>query len=275
MACVYQIPDLVQGVVVKRPSKHCKTPYVADVCLEDGTEVMAHTAALGCSGHADAGAIVLMKPVNNPKNVCKYKILMVKETERGVERIMGIDPKMAETLTEECLKQNCISSLKNVVSYGREKKRLNSRFDFMGIDKDNKEFIMEVKNVPLADYVDCLAKEKKHMDFSNCNINEKISYFPDGYRKKQKDTVSPRALKHIHELEQIVESGNMRCIMCYVIQRTDSNRFQPSKIDPIYRNAVQNAVKKGVEIITLQISWDNQGNAHFIRDDLPIHVFDN
>ena len=36
----------------------------------------------------------------------------------------------------------------------------------------------------VADYVDCLDKEKKHMDFSDREYNSKISYFPDGYRKK-------------------------------------------------------------------------------------------
>ena len=271
MTTIYEIKDLVEGVVVKRPSKHCKTPYVADVRLEDGREVMAHTAALGCSGLADAGGVVIMQPVNNPKNVCKYKILMVKQTERDVERILGIDPKMAETLSEECLKKNCISCLKEVKQYQREKKLLNSRFDFIGIDKDDCEFVMEIKNVPLADYVDCFAKEKKHMDFSNRDMNTKISYFPDGYRKKKSETVSPRALKHIQELQKLKETTNKRCILCFVIQRNDSNSFQPSNIDPIYKNAVKLAVTKGVEIITLQIEWKN-GLATFIKDDLPINL---
>jgi hypothetical protein len=32
------------------------------------------------------------------------------------------------------------------------------------------------------------------------DVNSKIGYFPDGYRKKQSETISPRALKHIKEL---------------------------------------------------------------------------
>jgi len=39
--------------------------------------------------------------------------------------------------------------LKNLKKLEREKKMLNSRFDFMGIDQDNKRFILEVKSVPL------------------------------------------------------------------------------------------------------------------------------
>jgi DNA-binding sugar fermentation-stimulating protein len=58
--------------------------------------------------------------------------------------------------------------------------------------------------------------------------------------------------------------------MCYVIQRTDVNRFQPSIIDPEYRNAFKKAVESGVEIITMVVSWNRNGDATFIRDDLPI-----
>ena len=62
---------------------------------------------------------------------------------------------------------------------------------------------MEVKNVPLADYEDVTAKERAKMDFSGRDFNSKVAYFPDGYRKKTTDPVSPRALKHIRELTLI------------------------------------------------------------------------
>ena len=129
---------------------------------------------------------------------------------------------------------------------------------------------MEVKNVPLADYEDVTAKERVKMDFSDRDFNTKVAYFPDGYRKKTSDPVSPRALKHIRELTLIKKESATRCIMCYVIQRTDANRFQPSVIDPEYRDAFKLAVEAGVEIITMVISWNRNGEATFIRDDLPI-----
>ena len=62
--------------------------------------------------------------------------------------------------------------------------------------------------------------------------------------------------------------------MCYVIQRTDVNRFQPSIIDPEYRAAVKEALNAGVEIITLVVQWSRDGVASFVRDDLPITAFD-
>lgn len=90
--------------------------------------------------------------------------------------------------------------------------------------------------------------------------------------EKTTDTVSPRALKHLNELSLIKRMSKTRCIMCYVIQRTDVDRFQPSVIDPEYREAFKEAVKSGVEIITMVIQWSKDGEAYFVRDDLPISI---
>jgi DNA-binding sugar fermentation-stimulating protein len=60
--------------------------------------------------------------------------------------------------------------------------------------------------------------------------------------------------------------------MCYVIQRTDVDRFQPSIIDPEYRAAVKEATEAGVEIITMVVQWTADGAAHFVRDDLPLMI---
>lgn len=247
--------DCVKGVIVKRPSSTCKTPYVADVQLEDGSIVLAHTAALGCCGLSEKDAIVIMIHINKPKNICKYKILFSEHKERDHIQYIGIDPKMAENIVDECLKKNQIPSLIDCKSIKREKTIMDSRFDFMGTDHSDNVYVLEVKNVPLADYEDCYAKDKKNMDFSNRDYKSKISYFPDGYRKKVKDTISPRALKHIQQLSRISKLKNTRAIICYVIQRIDSCIFQPSNIDPIYKEAVEEAYHNGVEIIPLQIEW--------------------
>lgn len=62
--------------------------------------------------------------------------------------------------------------------------------------------------------------------------------------------------------------------MCYVIQRIDVDRFQPSIIDPEYRSAVKEAINVGVEIITMVVKWNRDGTSEFIRDDLPITSFE-
>jgi len=283
---LFKVDNLIEGQVVKRPSKYIKTPYVADIlCLDTQDEVLGHTASLGCCGLADVNASVLMAPSpdskSKPKNQsnlkCSHTVYLSLLRSNGNEQIIGIHPKLAEHLTESALKNNCLSRLQNVKRYRREtaiyiKDKIDSRFDFTGVDQDGIPFIMEVKNVPLADYEDVTSKERSKMDFTGYNFDSKVAYFPDGYRKKSSDPVSPRALKHIRELTLIKSETEMRCIMCYVIQRTDVNRFQPSVIDPEYRAAFSEALAAGVEIITMVVKWTKEGEAYFIRDDLPISL---
>jgi len=280
MSLILKLDNLIEGEVIKRPSKHIKTPYVADIKMcATSNMILGHTASLGCCGLADVGASILMSPVpktkNNNKLHCEYRVYLSIIREKEREIIVGIYPKLAEELAESALKNNLLTRLLNVKTYKKETKiyvpgLVDSRFDFSGIDENGIPFIMEIKNVPLADYEDVTAKDRKKMCFDDRDINSKVAYFPDGYRKKSTDTVSPRALKHINELALIKRMSKTRCIMCYVIQRTDVNRFQPSIIDPEYREAFKNAVKSGVEIITMVVEWNRDGEAYFIKDNLDI-----
>jgi DNA-binding sugar fermentation-stimulating protein len=278
-----KLDNLIEGSVIKRPSRFIKTPYVADIIpINKIDSILGHTASLGCCGLADVGATILMshipKTKKSDKLACEYRVYLSIIQEKGHEIIVGIYPKLAEELTESAIKNNLLHSLQNVRKYKREttiyiKDRVDSRFDFSGVDCNGVPFIMEVKNVPLADYEDITAKDRKKYCYDDREYNSKVAYFPDGYRKKSTDTISPRALKHITELTLIKRESNIRCIMCYVIQRNDVDRFQISIIDPEYRQAVKCAIDAGVEIITLVVQWTREGEAYFIRDNLPITEF--
>jgi len=271
---ILKIEGLLEGTIVKRPSKLIKSPYVADANINN-KEFLAHTAALGCCGLCETGSTILFAPMKNKDDFtkCIYSAQLAVINEKNTEIIIGIHPKLAEQLAEKCLTNNYLSILKNVQAYKREtvifvENKVDSRFDFSGIDENGVPFIMEVKNVPLADYEDISAKDRKGKCYDDRPYNTKIAYFPDGYRKKSADPVSPRALKHIKELTLIKKESKTRCIMCYVIQRTDINSFQPSIIDTQYREAVKLAVDAGVEIIRLVVEWNKQGEAYFVKDDL-------
>lgn len=266
-----KIDNLTEGTVIKRPSAYIKTPYVADILeINEQKSVLGHTASLGCCGLADSGASILMSPVpksnkKKDKISCEYRVYLSIIREKDNEIIVGIYPKLAEELTETALKNNLLSKLQNVRRFKRETSiyvegKVDSRFDFSGIDCNGVPFIMEVKNVPLADYEDITAKDRKGKCYDDRAYNSKVAYFPDGYRKKSTDPVSPRALKHIKELTLIKNESKTRCIMCYVIQRTDVDRFQVSIIDPIYREAVKEAIESGVEIITMVVKWTRKVN---------------
>ena len=287
---LYHLNNLEKVKIIARPSKICKTPYVADIELEDGSIVQAHSASLGCCGLCEKDKIVYASKIeaNCPQTkskVCSYKIYLSNFYEERINnknekiinnQIIGIDPKLAETLFESALKNNNLKTLQNIKKYRREAKLGNSRFDFIGIDNNNKYFVLEVKNVPLADYVDTTSSERKKMEkkglFENVNFNEKIAYFPDGYRKKKGDVVSERALKHINELSEITLSKKIRPIICFVIQRNDVSSFQASNLDPIYKNAFYDALKCGVEVIVLMVSWNSDGEAKFVSCEIPVNM---
>lgn len=313
---LFTIPNLSEGIITKRPSKYCKTPYVGDLILVDETdknnknnennkndeknELMVHTPSLGCCGHVENGSTVLITPIllddkkkksqsKDGKPHCTHRVMFAiyKETHLGIqcpEQIIGVYPQLAENIAENALIKNNITCLKDIKEYSTQSEILNSRFDFIGVDSNNTLFVMEIKNVPLADYIDMSKEDKKkaiknktfHEIVKTKKYNEKIAYFPDGYRKTMKndEVVSERALKHIQELHYIKKKSKTRCILCFVIQRTDVCLFQPSLIDATYRKAVQDAWKDGVEIIALQVGWNRNGECTLITDKLPIQLFD-
>jgi len=284
-----KLNDLIKVKIISRPSKICKTPYVADIQLQDGSIIQAHCASLGCCGLCEKDCYVYASPMlsNCPQSkskVCSYKVYLaqiyeeklIKEEKYINNQIIGVDPKLAETLVEKALTSNCFPTLQNIKKHRREAALGKSRFDFIGIDEANKYFILEVKNVPLSDFADVNYVEKKKLvkadAFKNMKFNEKISYFPDGYRKTKGGIVSERALKHINELAEVTISKIVRPIICFVIQRTDSGSFQASNIDPTYKAAFNDAFKKGVEVIILMVSWNALGEANFVTCDLPVNL---
>ena len=286
---LYSLIDLIKVKIISRPSKVCKTPYVADIELPNGTIVQAHCASLGCCGLCEKDCYVYASPIlsncqQSKSKVCTYKIYLTQFYEEKIinsekyinDQIIGVDPKLAETLVEKALTNNCFPTLQNIKKHRREAALGNSRFDFIGIDANDKYFILEVKNVPLSDFADVNYVEKKKLlkanAFKDFKFNEKISYFPDGYRKTKGGVVSERALKHINELADITLSKIIRPIICFVIQRTDSGSFQASNIDPTYKSAFNEAVKKGVEVIILMVQWNANGEANFVTCNLPVNL---
>jgi len=242
---------LIESKIIKRPSRECKSPYVADLLiLDENINTLAHTPALGCCGLTDNQSnVYVIKKQNSKKCTHSVELSILSNN-----ILVGCNPKMAEILINNSLKKNYLNFLKNVNEFTREKKIKNSRFDFYGKDENNIEFVMEVKNVPLA-----------KMDN---NTNKNISFFPDGYRKSKKEVVSPRALKHIQELEELKleKKNNIRCILCFVIQRNDIHSFMLSENDPIYKEAVIKAKYNGVEIRPVIFEWNSSGEAYYINE---------
>ena len=107
---LFQIEKVYSGTILKRPSQYCKSPYVADVLL-DNDEIIAHSPSLGCCGLAEKDSNVIMSKIekkSKQKSVCEYKIELAIHKEKDEEMIIGINPKLGETIAEHALNKNCI-----------------------------------------------------------------------------------------------------------------------------------------------------------------------
>src|SRR6056300_957435 len=111
MTLILKLDNLFYGNIIKRPSSVSKTPYVADVIVEnDHSSTCCHTPSLGCCGMADAGSTVLMSKLENQKCISKYRAELSIYSEHHGEVIVGINPKLSETIAEQCLKMNLIQN---------------------------------------------------------------------------------------------------------------------------------------------------------------------
>ena len=92
---------LYQGTVLARPSKKIKSPYVADVNVEIESEdnTLCHTPSLGCCGHINTGAKVLMTKINSETAKSKYSIDFIYD--RGF--IVGVNPNYGNKFGQICL----------------------------------------------------------------------------------------------------------------------------------------------------------------------------
>ena len=90
---------LVQGTLVRRPSEHNKSPYVADVSL-GGREVMAHAPMLDLGGILMPGAVVRMKE-SKPGGKTTHSIqLVAADASSGAATWIGANPNLGNAVAK-------------------------------------------------------------------------------------------------------------------------------------------------------------------------------
>lgn len=207
--------ELVHGTLMKRYKR-----FLADVKLDDGSEVTAHCTNSGSMKSClENGAEVYLTPVNDPKRKTKFTWEMIKINNEWV----GINTSNPNIIAYNSIRDELIPELIGYSKVQREVKYGDSRFDIY-CENENEKCFVEVKNVTL--------KEGEY------------ALFPDA--------VTTRGLKHLNTLIKVKESG-FRAVMLYVIQRSDVKIFAPAvDIDPEYARTLKIAYKTGVEIIPVQ-----------------------
>ena len=214
-------PPLVQGTLIKRYKR-----FLADVKLKDGTIVTAHCPNTGSmAGCSQPGRPVYLSTHDNPKRKLKYTWELIKMP----TSLVGVNTLVPNRLVVESIKAGAVPELTGFDNVDREVKiNDHTRLDFVLSNHGGQSCYGEIKNCTLVD--------------------DGVAVFPDA--------VTARGLKHIGELESLVESGH-RCVMFYFIQRMDATVFKPADhIDPEYGKGLRRAVRRGVEILVYDVHID-------------------
>ncbi len=209
----------LSGKLIKRYQR-----FLADVILEDGTQVTAHTPNTGSlRGCCTPGSKVWLRDTQNQSRKYPYSWELV-EAMPGVW--VGINTGLSNHLVREAIENGVIEPLQGYgqvsteVRYGMEK----SRIDLLLEEENRPPCYVEVKNVTL--------------------VEEKIALFPDA--------VTTRGAKHLRELMEVVRQGG-RGVLVFCVQRADAMEVRPADaIDPEYGRTLRQALMAGVEAYAYQ-----------------------
>jgi len=209
---------LIKGSLVKRYKR-----FMADVELADGSVVVAHCANSGSMLSVnEPGAEVWISPSDNPKRKLKYTWELIKIG----DAMVGINTGHPNKLVADAIEDGTITELAGYGSLRREVKYgKNSRIDILLEDDARPPCYVEVKNTTMRRDLSPGAP----VDFP--------------------DSVTSRGTKHLGELSDMVAEG-CRAVMVYLVQRDDADCFTIAEdIDPVYADALRQAVKAGVEVL--------------------------
>ena len=245
--CLYKYNNTITAICTARPSKSCKSPYVADIIVE-GDTYLAHTPALGMDGYVSPGRKLLVCPSSNSKGTCKYSVLASYDNESNI--YVGANPLHANKAFNMGLSKGLFANeFGNVDQIIPEHQPPNSdsRFDFKIINENSEITYVEVKSVLIA--------------------KENVGMFPVGNKKN--GTVSERANKHVNELATLAKNGSS-CAIVFMVLREDVHSFSPNtQKDPLFAEYLKNAKMLGVSIYAFQCSVTKEGI--FFKQKLPVN----
>ena len=214
---------LIAGLFIKRYKR-----FFVDVKINDKI-VTAHCPNTGSMyGLLNKGSKVWISESNNPKRKLKYTLEIIENNNSKV----GVNTHSTNKIVHHALQNKLIDEFDDILDIKPETKfGLNTRFDFLVINKKYKTFI-EVKNVTLS--------RKKT-----------LAEFPDA--------ITTRGLKHIGELLK-ASKKNYKIFILFLVQRDDCKSFSVAKdIDPNYADALIKAVKNKLNILCYDCKFSSKG----------------
>lgn len=284
---VLQVVGITEGKIISRPSMRLNSELVSDVVvIRENRRVLAHTPSLSCEGMSDTGSDVFVAycppeeedmALIPPGERITHTVFLsyFKETVNNVQ-VMAINDKLAMEIMESAIEKNLMTILPPVKQFKRNtlmylEGKVNSVFSFVGICENDTHFIMEINNVPHAEYnhgqPDAFknAITENRLDMTEMDYNTKSAYFPE-----RNNTNTAELVRKIKDLTTIASESVVLCIIGYVVERTDINKLELSLYNDEYRLAVKKALEVGVRVMPIVISWTSTGVAFFVTDELPV-----
>ncbi len=206
---------LKRGQLVQRYKR-----FLADIVLEDGTEITAHCPNPGAMlGLNMPGLPVWVSRSPDPKRKLAHTLELV-EVDGG---LVGINTMHPNRLVAEALASDAIPELSGYAVHRREVRYGQaSRVDFLLEGSDRPRCWLEIKN---------------------CHLRRTgtLAEFPD--------CVAARSTRHLRELEAMVAAGE-RAVALFVVQRTDCDAFSACHdLDPAFARGLEAAADVGVEVL--------------------------
>ncbi|MBQ8018569.1 MAG: DNA/RNA nuclease SfsA [Methanobrevibacter sp.] len=210
--------DYVKGIFKARPNR-----FIAEVEVDGNLEI-AHVPNTGrCKELLVEGAVVWLKPSDNPNRKTKFSLHFVEN--KNV--LVSLYSQQANSIVYDAILNGKIKELVGYSIHQREKTVDSSRIDIY-LESENQQCYVEVKGVTLI--VDGEAR------------------FPDA--------PTERGAKHLKELIKLKQEGN-RCVVFFLIQHPAGKFFRPNwENDPKFSQTLNEAYEAGVEILVYRC--DNQ-----------------
>lgn len=282
--------DLFGAVLVQRPSKRNRSPWVADVRLNDGRIALAHVPALDMGGLCVTGSKLLLKravdgkgrPIGSkavgaygtPK--CEFILQLVYVSEPENKDIGGCwcaaHPSLGEKLTTSVLEMGLISGLPKAVSIRKEVTGIagcDMRADFVIEHADKKATVIEVKTVLNTDYNPATPPDRKECVYfaQMGKAYKRAGIFPWGrvaqVGPQGERVVSARAIKHVGELAAIARGDRkdrsgvkFLPMLFFMVVRPDVNSMRVNEEScPSFAKHVQAAQAAGVRVVSHKVRW--------------------
>ena len=221
---VYKFEHKLEEVILVKREKR----FIAHIKFPDGRVDLAHCANTGSM----KGCLIDNQPAfistsDNKKRKLKYTLEAVKVEDVWIE----VNTHRTNKIFRNLVDYNFIEEFSNYKILKSEQSILDSRFDFYIETKNGKKCYIEVKQVTL--------------------IEGRVAKFPD--------SVTIRGQKHLTDLTKLVEMG-YEAYMVYIAKRDDCDFFSTAKeIDSEYDKLLKIAISKGVKLIAVRCSIDQEG----------------